>query len=311
MQQNAVECFRQFQDMLKNERRVSRHTLSSYQRDISRLMGFCEQHHLEHWNDINDTHIRQYISQRHRRGLSGKSLQRELSAIRSFYRFLMSEGHVQRNPAEQVQAPRATRKLPETLDVDRVTRLVEFEAKTDLDKRDRAILELFYSSGLRLAELLGLNIGDIDKHEKVLEVTGKGNKTRRVPVGQQAIMALDKWLAVRTRLADINEPALFISQKGKRLSSRSVQQRIKVWQQKQGIDVRVYPHLLRHSFASHVLESSQDLRAVQELLGHANISTTQIYTHLDFQHLARVYDDAHPRAQRKTPQKITSKKTSS
>ena len=289
--------------MLLNERRVSRHTLSSYQRDIKRLMEFCEQHGLADWNNINDTHIRQYVSQRHRRGLSGKSLQRELSAIRTFYRFLMSEGHVQHNPAELVQAPKTARKLPETLDVDKVTRLVEFEAKTDLEKRDRAILELFYSSGLRLAELLGLNISDIDNNEKILEVTGKGNKTRRVPVGQYALNALEKWLDARSKLADINEPALFISQNGNRLSARAVQQRVKLWQKKQGIDVRVYPHLLRHSFASHMLESSQDLRAVQELLGHANISTTQIYTHLDFQHLAKVYDDAHPRARSKTSRK--------
>jgi len=305
MQQNALECFNQFQDMLLNERRVSRHTLSNYRRDINHLIEFCDQHGHADWNEINDTDIRQHVSQRHRRGLSGKSLQRELSAIRSFYRFLMSESHVKQNPAELVQAPKSPRKLPETLDADTVTQLVEFEAKTDLEIRDRTILELFYSSGLRLAELVGLNLCDIDKHEKILEVTGKGNKTRRVPIGRHALSAMEKWFDVRLKIVDINEPALFVTQKGKRLSARAIQQRMKLWQQKQGIDVRVYPHLLRHSFASHVLESSQDLRAVQELLGHANISTTQIYTHLDFQHLAQVYDDAHPRARRKTSRKKT------
>jgi integrase/recombinase XerC len=303
MQQNALDCVQQFLDMLLNERRVSRHTLSNYQRDIKRLIEFCDQQDHTDWQIINDTHIRQFISQRHRRGLSGKSLQRELSAIRTFYRYLMTEGQLKHNPAELVQAPKTARNLPETLDIEKVNHLLNFEAKTDLEKRDHAILELFYSSGIRLSELIGLNTSDIDKHEKIIEVTGKGNKTRRVPVGKHALTAIETWLAVRTKLADINEKAVFVSQKGCRISPRSVQQRIKLWQQKQGIDVRIYPHILRHSFASHVLESSQDLRAVQELLGHANISTTQIYTHLDFQHLARVYDDANPRAQKKTPRK--------
>lgn len=303
MQQNALDRFQQFLDMLLNERRVSKHTLSNYQRDIKRLIEFCDQQEHVDWNLMSDATIRQYISQRHRRGLSGKSLQRELSAIRTFYRYLMTEGWVKHNPAELVQAPKTVRHLPETLDVDQLTRLLEIEAKTDLEKRDHAILELFYSSGIRLSELIGLNISDIDRHEKIIEVTGKGNKTRRVPVGRPALKAIETWLEVRTKLAAVAEKAVFVSQKGNRLSPRSVQQRIKLWQQKQGIDVRLYPHLLRHSFASHVLESSQDLRAVQELLGHANISTTQIYTHLDFQHLAQVYDEAHPRAQSKSSRK--------
>lgn len=303
MHQKALDCVQQFLNMLLSERRVSKHTLSNYQRDIRRLIEYCDQQAYSDWDRITDVHLRQHISQRHRRGMSGKSLQRELSAIRTLYRYLMSTGYVKQNPAKLVQAPKTTRNLPETLDIEKVTCLLEFDATTDLEKRDRAILELFYSTGIRLSELIGLNLSDIDKHEKIIEVTGKGNKTRRVPVGGYAITAIDKWMEVRAKLANSDENAIFVSQRGCRLSPRSVQQRIKFWQQKQGIDVRTYPHLLRHSFASHILESSQDLRAVQELLGHANISTTQIYTHLDFQHLAQVYDDAHPRAQRKTPNK--------
>jgi len=300
MQATALECLQRFQTKLRTERRLSPHTLKNYQRDLAQLCRFCEQHGIDDWSRLNETHIRQYVSQRHRQGLSGKSLQRELSAFRTFFRFLLTEGYLQFNPAAEVQAPKAKRKLPNTLDVDKAKRLVEIKGDAPLTVRDRAILELFYSSGLRLTELLNLNLADVDQREGLVQVTGKGNKTRRIPIGRHALQALAQWLPIRTELVKDGEAAIFVNRRGQRLSARTVQKRLKEWAVKQGIDVRVYPHLLRHSFASHMLESSQDLRAVQELLGHADISTTQIYTHLDFQHLASVYDNAHPRARKKS-----------
>ena len=300
MRAAALENLKRFQTKLRTERRLSPHTLKNYQRDLEHLKHFCDEHEIDDWSAVDEQHIRQYVSQRHRQGLSGKSLQRELSAFRTFFRFLIAEGHIKYNPAAEVQAPKSRRKLPDTLDVDKVKRLVEIKGDDPLTVRDRAILELFYSSGLRLAELLNLNLADIDQLEGLVQVTGKGNKTRRIPIGRHALTALTQWLTVRKEFVADDEAAVFVSQQGRRLSARSVQKRLKDWALKQGVDVRVYPHLLRHSFASHVLESSQDLRAVQELLGHADISTTQIYTHLDFQHLASVYDKAHPRARKKT-----------
>lgn len=298
----ALECLQRFQTKLRTERRLSPHTLKNYKRDLDHLCRFCDEHGIDNWSAIDEQHVRQYVSQRHRQGLSGKSLQRELSAFRTFFRFLINDGLIKYNPAAEVQAPKSRRKLPDTLDVDKVKRLVEIKGDDSLTVRDRAILELFYSSGLRLTELLNLNLADIDQQEGLVQVTGKGNKTRRIPIGRHALAALGQWLRVRDEFVSHDETAIFVSQQGRRLSARTVQKRLKDWALKQGIDVRVYPHLLRHSFASHVLESSQDLRAVQELLGHADISTTQIYTHLDFQHLASVYDKAHPRARKKTKQ---------
>ena len=300
MRPAALECLQRFQTKLRIERRLSPHTLKNYQRDLDNLCRFCDQQGIDDWATIDEQHVRQYISQRHRQGLSGKSLQRELSAFRTFFRFLITEGLIKYNPATEVQAPRSRRKLPDTLDVDKVKRLVEIKGDDPLTVRDRAILELFYSSGLRLSELLRLDLMDIDQQEGLVQVTGKGNKTRRIPIGRHALTAMTHWLKVRNDLVANDENAIFVSQHGHRLAARTVQKRLKDWAKKQGIDVRVYPHLLRHSFASHVLESSQDLRAVQELLGHADISTTQIYTHLDFQHLASVYDKAHPRAKKKS-----------
>jgi len=298
MRPAALECLQRFQTKLRIERRLSPHTLKNYQRDLDNLCRFCDQQGIDDWATIDQQHVRQYISQRHRQGLSGKSLQRELSAFRTFFRFLITEGLIKYNPATEVQAPRSRRKLPDTLDVDKVKRLVEIKGDDPLTVRDRAILELFYSSGLRLSELLSLDLMDIDQQEGLVQVTGKGNKTRRIPIGRHALTAMTHWLKVRNDLVANDENAIFVSQHGHRLAARTVQKRLKDWAKKQGIDVRVYPHLLRHSFASHVLESSQDLRAVQELLGHADISTTQVYTHLDYQHLANVYDHAHPRARK-------------
>lgn len=299
MQAAALEYLHRFQTKLRTERRLSPHTLKNYQRDLEHLHRFCEQQAVEDWSGLSENHIRQYVSQRHRQGLSGKSLQRELSAFRTFFRFLLTEGLIQFNPAAEVQAPKAKRKLPNTLDVDKAKRLMEIQGDEPLTVRDRAILELFYSSGLRLSELLNLDVTDVDQQEGLVQVTGKGNKTRRIPIGRYAVQALKQWMKVRLEMVKDDETAVFVNQRGQRLAARTVQKRLKDWALKQGLDVRVYPHLLRHSFASHLLESSQDLRAVQELLGHADISTTQIYTHLDFQHLASVYDKAHPRARKK------------
>ena len=222
-----------------------------------------------------------------------------MSGCRSFYRWLIREQHVSANPFDLLKAPRHPRKLPDTLDIDAVQQLVDLKCDEPLTVRDRAILELFYSSGLRLSELVSLDVGDIDLSAGEARVTGKGNKTRIVPVGRYARTAIQQWLAIRTQMAAEAELAMFVSSRGGRLASRSVEKRLKDWAIRQGVNRNVHPHMLRHSFASHMLESSGDLRAVQELLGHQNISTTQIYTHLDFQHLAKVFDKAHPRAKRK------------
>lgn len=285
----------EFYNKLRNERQLSHHTLDNYQRDLNNLIQFCDASSIADWSALDEQHIRMHVSERHRKGISGKSLQRSLSAIRTFFDYLIQEGKLTFNPAKGVKAPKVARKLPPTLDVDRVGQLLTIEGDDDLAIRDRAILELFYSSGLRLSELTGLNVDSLTS-ETEIRVLGKGNKERQLPVGRKAAEALNKWLAIRNHFAAQDEPALFVSQRGNRLSARSVQQRLRHWVVKQGLDTHVHPHMLRHSFASHMLESSSDLRAVQELLGHADISTTQIYTHLDFQHLAKVYDKAHPRA---------------
>ena len=235
----------------------------------------------------------------YRRGLSSKSIQRRLSAARTFFRYLLREKHVKTNPVVSVSAPKSPKRLPGNLDADRMARLLDISGDTPIINRDRAILELLYSSGLRLAELVDLDCGDVDAQDATVRVTGKGNKDRIVPVGRQALAALAKWHRSRGELAPADETALFVSNRGTRLSRRSVQARVTHWAKHQGIDAKVFPHLFRHSFASHILESSHDLRGVQELLGHANISTTQVYTHLDFQHLAQIYDQTHPRARKK------------
>ena len=244
--------------------------------------------------------VRRYVAWRHRAGAGGKTLQRELSALRSFFRYLLREGRLGFNPAQGVRAPKSERKLPVTFEADGLCALLDQAPDEDpLALRDQAMIELFYSSGLRLAELVSVNLNDIDLEDASLEVLGKGAKRRRVPVGAQALAAVKRWREVRGLLAAADEPALFVSQRGRRIHPRTVEQRLARWAMERGAGRHLHPHLLRHSFASHLLESSSDLRAVQELLGHANIATTQIYTHLDFQHLAQVYDQAHPRARRK------------
>ncbi|RKZ86021.1 MAG: tyrosine recombinase XerC [Gammaproteobacteria bacterium] len=296
-QQQDTELFLHY---LAQEKRMSSHTVTNYQRDLKRFLAFCEQHELDGWQIIKSSHIRRFIAQLHREGLAGRSIQRALSATRSLYRFLIREGLADNNPAQAVQAPKVEKRLPATLDVDQMSGLLDLNQQdTVISCRDHAIMELFYSSGLRLAELAGLNLRDIDFGDQLVYVTGKGNKSRLVPVGSQAIGALQKWLTKRDQLGFFEQAALFITQQGKRLGVRSIQKRISFWGKKQGISEHVHPHRLRHAFASHMLEASGDLRAVQELLGHADISTTQIYTHVDFQHLAKVYDSAHPRARKK------------
>lgn len=281
---------------LSHERRLSGHTCKNYRRDLVRLANWCDEQDVTAWTDLDDEHIRAYAAACFRRGLSPRSIQRQLSAARTFFRYLLREKKVRRNPVLSVSAPKSGKRLPENLDADRMARLLDIPGDGPLVVRDRAILELLYSSGLRLAELTGLDLGDVDLNDSTVSVTGKGDKDRIVPIGRYAREALTRWLSERRALAQAEETALFLSQRGSRLSARSVQARVLHWAKRQGIDTRVYPHLFRHSFATHLLESSHDLRGVQELLGHANISTTQVYTHLDFQHLAQIYDATHPRA---------------
>ena len=283
---------------LETIQHLSEHTRKAYQRDLDALTKFCVIQAIHHWHELDDRQIRNFVVWRHRQGLSGRSLQRNLSAIRSFFNYLIQQGLLAHNPVRGIRAPKPPKKLPKLLDVDQTAHLLEINGKEPLALRDRAILELMYSSGLRLAELTSLNMRDLDLTDQLVTVTGKGSKMRRIPVGRYACQAINEWLGVRPQFAAEGEPAVFVSRLGRRISHRSVQQRLSHWAIKQDLANHVNPHMLRHSFASHLLESSGDLRAVQELLGHADISTTQVYTHLNFQHLAQVYDKAHPRARK-------------
>ncbi len=299
MDKPEIEWIDRFIHHLTYERRLSPLTCKHYRRDLLALSRFCDKSAVEHWADLDSEHFRAFAASSYRSGLSARSIQRQLSAARTFFRYLLREKCVQRNPVSSVSAPKGPKRLPGNLDADRMARLLEIQGEGPIVERDRAILELLYSSGLRLAELTGLNCGDVDVQAATVHVTGKGNKDRIVPVGRHALRALALWTKSRGQLADTDETALFVSNRGTRISSRSVQARVSHWAKQQGIDTKVYPHLFRHSFATHMLESSHDLRGVQELLGHANISTTQVYTHLDFQHLAQIYDKTHPRARKK------------
>ncbi len=283
---------------LEAERRLSPHTLKAYERDLASFNTFCSRESLQ-LEALDSYIIRRYAAQCHRKGASPRSLARRLSAVRQFLGFLVQSDVISSNPAVHVQAPKPARRLPATLDADQVASLLALEGDNDLTVRDRAMLELLYSSGLRLAELVGLDLIDLDMRDRSVRVTGKGNKTRVLPVGRRALEALEAWLAHRATVARPGEEAVFVSQRGTRLAARTVQQRLKGWAKRQLRNISVHPHMLRHSFATHMLESSGNLRAVQELLGHASISTTQVYTHLDFQHLAQIYDQAHPRARRR------------
>jgi len=287
---------------LSHERQLSPHTHKNYQRDLNHLQHYCDERSIADWAQLDSHLIRGYVAWRHRKGLSGSSLQRELSAIRSFFNYLIREDQLTNNPAQGIRAPKTGRKLPKTLDVDEVSQLLDGPAANsddELTRRDLTMMELMYSSGLRLAELVDLDLDGLKLNSATVRVIGKGSKEREIPVGRKAIASLREWLKIRPTIAKPDERALFVGKQGKRLTPRAVQKRIKEQGLKQGLLANVHPHRLRHSFASHMLESSGNLRAVQELLGHADISTTQIYTHLDFQHLAEVYDKAHPRAKKK------------
>lgn len=292
-----------FLDYLRYEKLVSPHTLSAYQRDLHKAQQQASALKLKHWSDINEKHLRQWLALWHQEGLSTRSLQRRLSSLRSFYRHLLAQNRVRVNPAQALSAPKPNKTLPVTMDVDQIGQLLDDkrqQAEDDpLKCRDHCILELFYSSGLRLAELTSLNLDSFEDNYRQVRVLGKRRKERLVPVGSKAREAIRQWLKARPLFTPKDEHALFLSKQGNRLGNRQIQNRIKQFATEAGMPMSVHPHMLRHSFASHMLESSGDLRAVQELLGHSDISTTQIYTHLDFQHLADVYDKAHPRAGKK------------
>jgi integrase/recombinase XerC len=300
------EWIERFLAHLKFERRMSGHTLAAYRHDLARLMAFCARRDVRRWSALNNFQVRAFAAGEHAAGIAPRSIQRRLSAARSFYEYLMREGHAKNNPALEVRAPKTKKRLPATLDADQMGRLLDFRVDDALSARDKAMMELFYSSGLRLSELVGLDVGAVDLADRTVRVLGKGHKTRIVPVGRHAIDALKKWLVQRAAwirnepdaTAQVSGP-LFVGKTGRPLSVRAVQLRVGTWARRQGLSMHVHPHMFRHSFATHLLESSGDLRGVQELLGHADISTTQVYTHLDFQHLASVYDAAHPRARRR------------
>jgi integrase/recombinase XerC len=277
---------------------MSAHTAAAYRTDLGRLLGFCERRGIADWGALDNSSIRAFAAAEHTGGLAPRSIQRRLSAVRTFYEFLLREGCCRLNPAHEVRAPKSKRRLPTTLDADQMGRLLDFRVDDTLSARDKAIMELFYSSGLRLSELVNLDLPAVDLKDRMVRVEGKGSKTRILPIGRFAVLALQKWLTERAALSK-GDPAIFIGRSGRRLTPRAVQLRVNTWSRRMGLGVHVHPHMFRHSFATHLLESSADLRGVQELLGHADIGTTQIYTHLDFQHLAKVYDAAHPRARRR------------
>ncbi len=303
------ECIEKFLSHLALEKRMSPHTVAAYRRDLERLAAFCDRRHHGRWDALQSIDLRTFAAAEHAGGLAPRSVQRRLSAARTFFGYLQRETTSGVNPALDVRAPKAKRRLPATLDADQMGRLLDFNADDMLSVRDKAIMELFYSSGLRLAELVGLDLSALDLADRTVRVIGKGNKTRIVPIGRKAQTALKVWLEHRARLtsrsraargtADGGPSAVFLGRNGRPLSVRSVQLRVAAWARRRGLGVHLHPHMFRHSFATHLLESSADLRAVQELLGHADIGTTQIYTHLDFNHLASVYESAHPRAKRR------------
>lgn len=286
-----------FLDTLTHERKASPHTLDAYRRDLETLRQLAAERPLV---TLASADIRRFAMQLNSRGQSARSIARKLSAWRSFYRWLGGSTPLPQNPCQGVRPPRRRRDLPKALAVGQVAALLDKPADDLLELRDKAMFELFYSSGLRLAELVSLDCGGgMDLTGREVTVIGKREKTRVVPLGAKAHAAIEAWLSLRHDLARPDEPALFVSRRGTRITPRAVELRLARWVQRQGLGQHVHPHMLRHSFASHLLQSSGDLRAVQEMLGHASISSTQVYTHLDYQHLARVYDAAHPRAKKK------------
>ncbi|WP_424819562.1 tyrosine recombinase XerC [Salinisphaera sp.] len=281
---------------LQDIRRASTHTVVGYARDLAAAADYFAGHGIDDWRRVTAADMRELLAARHRGGARPTSLARLASAVRSFYVWRMRQGLSETNPAADVRAPKKPARLPETIDVDDLAAMLDATPADTLEVRDHAMLELFYTAGIRLAEAVGLDVTDLDLAAGEARVIGKGNRQRMVPVGSRAAAALKHWLTERPNLAGPGEAALFVSRRGTRLSRSSVAARMERWAISHGLPVHLHPHKLRHSFATHMLESSADLRAVQELLGHANIATTQIYTHLDFSHLARIYDAAHPRA---------------
>lgn len=290
----------EFLGAMAAERRRSAHTLDAYALDLAQLQEFAAHMKIKNWRDFSPAAARQFAAKLHQAGLTGRSIARKLSAARALYRHLLRANAAAANPFAEVRAPKTPRRLPNTLTTEELESLLAKDAADAYASRDRAMLELLYSSGLRLAELAYLDCAGLDLASGMVRVTGKGDKERVVPVGGHAARALTAWLQHRANLAAADETALFVNQRGARLSARGIQYRVAHWARRAGLGRRLHPHMLRHSFATHVLNSSGDLRAVQEMLGHANIATTQIYTHLDFQQLAKVYDRAHPRAKAKT-----------
>lgn len=291
--QSAID---QYLEELAVARRASPHTVSNYARDLKAVARSAAARELENWQSLCANDVRAIVAEQHRDGIAGRSLARRLSALRGLYNFMIDHGIARINPAQDILAPKDKKALPATLAPEEVSRLLAQNLNDPMVCRDLAMFELMYSSGLRLAELVNIDLADLDLGVGQVRVTGKGSKVRDLPVGEHAVDAINKWLGYRRSLPGADCSAVFLSSRGKRIAPRTVQMRLKKLAESQGLDRDCYPHMLRHSFASHLLESSGDLRAVQELLGHADISTTQIYTHLDFQHLAKVYDESHPRA---------------
>lgn len=285
-----------FIDYLKVVKNFSEHTTKNYKRDLDKFIKFLSDNSTS-LERCDEQDIRLFVNRERRKGLSPRSIQRILSSCRSFFNYLVEHKGFEKNHAQNISSPKSSKSLPKALDADLIQKLLNFKPKTELETRDKAIAELFYSSGLRLSELQGIDMGDISIKERTCRVVGKGNKTRDLPIGRQAIKSLRDWILIREKYSNENDLAIFINKQGKRLSNRSIQARLKKLSTERGLPA-VHPHMLRHSFASHILESSGDLRAVQEMLGHSDIGTTEIYTKLDFQHLSKVYDKAHPRAKK-------------
>ncbi|KGQ71341.1 site-specific tyrosine recombinase XerC [Chelonobacter oris] len=285
-------------NFLRIERRLSEHTLTNYRHQLAQIIMILQAQEIENWRQVDASVVRYILAVSRQQGLNAKSLALRLSGLRGFLNYLLGQGVIDVNPATAVSAPKQAKRLPKNIEAEQVGQLLDSQSKEPIDLRDLAMMELMYSAGLRLNELQQLNVQDLQSRTRELRVIGKGNKERILPYGRFAAQAVQKWLSVRI-LFNPEDDALFVSQRGKRISHRAIQKRMEVWGQRQGLPTHLNPHKLRHSFATHMLESSSDLRAVQELLGHSNLSTTQIYTHLDFKHLADVYDAAHPRAKRK------------
>jgi integrase/recombinase XerC len=299
MPSSIADWIARFRRHIATERRLSPHTDRAYARELDALAKYCAKQGITRWDALDTQHVRLFAARSHAGGLGPRSIQRRLAAVRAFCNFLVREGELRTNPALDVRAPKPTKRLPHTLDADQMAQLLNVPGTDALAIRDRALMELAYSSGLRLAELINLDVRDLDLADRTVRVLGKGSKTRILPIGRKAHEALSAWLRERGALAGAEETAVFVGRNGARLGPRAVQARVAGWARRQGLAVNVHPHLFRHSFATHLLESSRDLRGVQELLGHADISTTQVYTHLDFQHLARIYDASHPRARKR------------